>query len=183
MNMKLLTRISNINGHLGSIDGCKVSLANELFDAKKNVYWQETSYGSWKVFCDKNVSLSQSAIYVYLKTAELARDNKFSPAEMKILVDSIGWERLKIGLTKVAKNETISWQTFISRYFDLNLNERVTYEDTESELVTFAFHIPQDAADTLTNALLARGMRIVNKSRSNLSSAMVKLIDDLVDDE
>lgn len=181
--MNLTERTKNITTYLSSIDGCKVTLANELLATKISVTWRSTIYDTWKNYCDECVSLSQSSIYVYLKTAELAYSNAFTDVDMKIIVAAIGWERFKIGLTKIAKDETVNRNVFIERYKDINLNERVTYKGSDSELESFSFRLPQDAADTLTNALLARGMRLTNSSRSNLSSAMVKLIADLVEDE
>ena len=65
---------------------------------------------------------------------------------------------------------------FIKKFKHLNLNERVKYEDKESELVDFSFSLPKEAADALTAELLTHGMRITNKSRSNMSSAMVEII-------
>lgn len=181
--MSLLKRIESIKTHLGDIDGCRAALANELLYTKTVTFWKNTMYGSWNKFCSECIGLSRSSIYVYLKTAELSETHEFSLADMQHIIKSIGWERFKIGLTKTDDSQTVSRALFIEWYHDVNLNERVVYEESESELVPFSFHIPQDAADTLNNALMVRGMRFTNKTRSNLSSAMVKLINDLVEEE
>lgn len=178
--MSLLTRIENIANFLGKIDSRKVELANELSDTKTSTYWPKTPYGSWNEFCHQRVALSSSSIYVYVRTAALAKDNGFSTLQMKVLVASVGWERFKLGLTKIGVDETIKCDEFIKRYHDLNLNERITFEDEESDLVTLAFQLPQETADALCNALLMHGMRVTNKTRTNLSDAMVKLVAEML---
>tara|TARA_R110000744_G_scaffold170264_2_gene288403 strand:- start:8645 stop:9184 length:540 start_codon:yes stop_codon:yes gene_type:complete len=178
--MNLSERLNKINNSLGTVGEGKVDLATMLLETKVSEHWPSTTYKSWKNFCSTEVALSHSAIYVYLNTAQLAKDNNFRITDMKYIVQAIGWSRLRIGLSKLVKSEPVNVITFIKMFKDLNLNQRVTYEDSDSSLVNFTFSIPQKYADTLTNELLVRGMRMTNKSRSNMSSAMVKLVKELL---
>lgn len=179
--MELAERLNGINESLGTVGEGKVDLAIRLLETKTAVYWKDTYYGSWKSFCSTEIALSNSAIYVYLNTAKLAQRNKFRLPDMKHIVDAIGWERFRIGLTKIVETEPVNVVTFIKKFKNLNLNERVVYEDSESKLVNFNFSIPKSAADILTNELLIRGMKITNKSRVNMSSAMVRVVRDLIE--
>lgn len=181
--MTLTERLNNINKSLGTVGENKVDLSTMLLETRASECWAETSYGSWKAFCSKEVALSYSAVYVYLRTAKLARDNNFRITDMKYIVDSIGWERFRIGLSKLDPSDQVNVITFIKKFKDLNLNERVTYgaDEEEKKMVTFSFHIPQSVAETLTDELVIRGMRITNKSRTNASAAMVKLVKDLTE--
>jgi hypothetical protein len=177
--MNVQTRIENIKSSLENISNNKVFLAFELLATKRETNWKETQYVRWSTFCDMEVALSQASVYVYLKTAQLAENNKFGRKTSSHIVNTIGWDRFRIGLTKIDQAELITAAQFIERYKNLNLNERVTYEKDEGSLVNFNFNIPADVADMLTNELVARGMRITNKSRSNSSAALVKLIKEL----
>ena len=178
--MNLSERLISINKSLGTVGENKVDLATMLLETKASVYWNDSLYGSWRNFCDNEIALSQASIYVYLKTASLAKANSFRIPDMKHIVDAIGGERFRIGLTKIVESEPVNVVKFIKKFKHLNLNERVTYADGESALVNFTFSIPQEAADDLTNELLSRGMRMTNKSRTNASSAMVKMVKDLI---
>lgn len=102
---------------------------------------------------------------------------------MRYIVKAIGWERFKLGLSLNDKDESVGKELFIERYKDIDLNARTKFKEANNELESFAFHLPKDAADTLTNALRMRGMRETNSSRSNLSAAMVKLIADLLEED
>ena len=175
--MNLLTATTNINTNLQNVDNSKAKLANALFDARKEVFWKETPYKYFKTFCEKEVALSHSAIFIYLKTAELSKKAKFSVQDMQLITVAIGWNRLRIGLTKLTTYVTPA--EFIELYKNLNLNDRVVYEDKNTRLVNFNFNIPKEYADILTEELLVRGMRISNKSRTNMSAAVVSLIKEL----
>ncbi len=175
--MKLPERITLIKDHLASISNNKVKLAFELLYTKRSEKWSTTTWMSWKNFCSMNVALSHAAIYVYLKTAELAQRNKFTELQSAYIVNTIGWERFRIGLTKIDATEIITTATFIERYKNLNLNERVVHEEGESELVNFSFNVPEETANKLNAILTTHGMRTTNKSRSEMSSALVKLVD------
>lgn len=177
--MELKDRILLINTCLAKVDNSKVTLAMELFKARRDVYWKDTPYVYFGTFCKEEVALSSSSIFKYLSAMQLAERNKFSVEQMALIVNTIGWCRFAAGLTKIAAEEIISVAVFIDRYKAINLDKRVTYEESESKLVSFNFAIPQKAADDLTAALLTRGMRVTNKSRTNMSAAMVKLIKDL----
>lgn len=177
--MNLATRLININSKLEDISNNKVALAFDLLNTKRHTYWKDTPYDSWRAFCDTNIALSQASIYVYIKTADLAEKNKFTDSSSSLIVQTIGWERFRIGLTKIGSDEIITGAEFIKRYKYLNLNERVTYNESESSLVNFNFSVPKDIAEILTNELVSRGMRITNKSRTNMSSAMGKLVNDI----
>ena len=180
--MNLSTRITSISNSLGTVGENKVDLALMLLETKSSEYWKETDYGSWKGFCEKEVALSHSSIYVYLKTAKLAKDTKFYVSDMKHVVAAIGWERFRVGLSKLGKGEVVNVVKFIKRFKDINLNERIIYEEHDSKLVHFSFSIPESVAEDLTNELVARGMRITNKSRTNASAALVKLVKEFVED-
>ena len=174
--MNLPERITLINDHLTGVSNNKVKLAFELFYTKNSEKWSSTSWMSWKEFCNMNVALSTSAVYAYTKTAELAKRNKFSEVNSTYIVNTIGWERFRLGLSKIDAAEIITAATFIERYKNLNLNERVTHEEGESDLVNFSFNVPADTADILNGILTTHGMRTTNKSRSEMSSAMIKLV-------
>lgn len=178
--MELKTRIANINNHLDTVSNSKVKLAFELLDTKRDTFWKDTKYKTWNRFCAEEVALAQSTVYVYLNAANLAEKNSFPKEVASLVVNTIGWERFRIGLTKIGDDEIITPAEFIKRYVKLNLNERVTYEEPDTDLVNFTFNIPDAAASILEGALLSRGMRVTNKSRTNVSSAMSKLIDDLI---
>ncbi len=180
--MDLKARLSSINESLDTTGKSKVDLALMLLDTKAAVNWKDTKYGTWKEFCNAEIALSQASIYVYLRTAKAALDNNFYKPDMKHVVASIGWQRFRIGLTKIDKSEPVNVIAFIKKFKDLNLNERVTYGDSEDDLVNFTFSLPQSVADDFTNELLAKGMRITNKSRTGMSSAMTKIINDLKDE-
>lgn len=180
--MNLKERLNSINKSLGTVGENKVDLAVMLLETKSSEYWPDTEYKNWKGFCSKEIALSHSSIYVYLNTAKLAQNNNFRITDMKYIVAAIGWERFRIGLAKLTESEPVNVVMFIKKFKNLNLNERVTYEENDSKLVNFSFSIPQEAADDLTAELLARGMRMTNKSRTNASAAMVKLIKDLTKD-
>ena len=98
--MNLETRIANIASHLDNISHSKLKLAFELLQTKIDVYWNDTPYLNFREFCDKNVALSQASIYVYVRTAQLSRRN-YGDVEANHIVTTIGWERYKLGLTKL----------------------------------------------------------------------------------
>jgi hypothetical protein len=175
--MKLPERITLIKTHLSTISNSKVKLAFELLNTKLSERWSTTSWLSWKNFCNMNVALSTSAVYVYTKTAELAKRNKFGEVNSTYIVDIIGWERFRLGLAKIDPTEIITADTFIQRYKNLNLNERITHEEGDSELVNFSFNVPKNTADKLNAMLTTHGMRTTNKSRAEMSTAMIKLVD------
>jgi hypothetical protein len=181
--MNLPTRIALLRTKLSNVDNNKVALAAELYSARRDVYWKDTSYGSFKAFCVAEVALSQASVFVYLNVFRLSEANKFTAAQMSRIVDTIGWGRFRAGLTKIDSSEIITVAEFLGRYKNVNLNERVSYEKDESDLVDFPIRIPKTAAVILTNALVARGMRITNKTRANMSSAMVKVIRDLIEQD
>ena len=101
---------------------------------------------------------------------------------MKHIVDTIGWERLRLGLAKTTPEEPVNVIMFIKKFKDLNLNERITYGEDESDFVNFSFSLPPKIADEFTTALLSHGMRMTNKSRTNMSSAMTKIIKELAEE-
>ncbi len=177
--MNLTEKLNLINSYLGSVDTNKVKLAIQLLDTKASEYWKETTYGSWKNFCSKEISLSLSAIYVYTKTIEIAKSIKFTADDMENIVGHIGWGKFRIGVTKVDRENPLSVKNFIEKFKNLNLNEVVKFEDNASNLVEFSFKLPVDVADILTEKLLIRGMRLYNKNRANASAALVKLIKEL----
>ncbi len=174
--MKLPERITLIKDYLATVSNSKASLAFQLLHTKRSEKWSSTTWLSWKNFCNMNVALSTSAVYAYVKTAELAERNKFTEVGSIYIVDTIGWERFRLGLSKIDVAETITVATFIERYKNLNLNERITHEEGESELVNFSFNVPAETADILNGLLTTHGMRTTNKSRSEMSSAMIKLV-------
>ena len=174
--MNLPERITLIKNHLETISNSKVQLAFELLYTKRSEKWSSTTWMSWKNFCNMNVALSTASVYVYTKTAELAQRNKFSEVQSDMIVGVVGWERFRLGLSKIDATEIITSAIFIERYKDLNLNERITHEEGESELVNFSFNVPVDTADILNGILTTHGMRTTNKSRSEMSSAMIKLV-------
>jgi len=175
--MNLPERITLIKDHLASISNNKVKLAFELLYTKRSEKWSSTTWLSWKNFCNMNVALSTAAVYVYTKTAELAQRNKFTEVQSTYIVNTIGWERFRLGLSKIDATEVITVATFIERYKNLNLNERIVHEEGESELVNFSFNVPEATADKLNAILTTHGMRTTNKSRSEMSSAMIKLVE------
>lgn len=178
--MNLTEKLDMIKEYLRTISNDKVALAITLLNTKRTTNWKETPYLSFREFADKHIALSQASIYVYLKTAQLAEQNDFTNADSVNIVNAIGWERFKVGLTKIPDNEKLTVEQFIERYKNVNLNERVTYGKDETDLVDFKFLLPKNTAEILTNALLVRGMRITNKKRDNLSAAMAKLVNDLI---
>lgn len=178
--MNIPTRIENIKTHLLHISKNKVGLAFELLKTKRSESWASTSWMSWKGFCSTNVALSMASVYVYTKTAEMVESNKFTETQANHIVQTIGWERFRLGLTKIGDDEIISGATFIGRYKNLNLNERITYDDSkDSGLVNFSFNLPADVADLLNAELVTYGMRTTNRSRSNMSAAMIKLVKEI----
>jgi len=181
--MNLETKINNIKNYLLNIGKSKIKLAIGILILKRSEYWRSTRYGSWRKFCDEHIALSQSSIYRYIKTAELAEDNKFTSTNLWEVVQAIGWSKVQLGLTKIGKDELITTEEFIKRYKDINLNERVTYSEDNHSLIGFTFNLPEATASILTKELLVRGMRITNNSRSNMSAAMVTLVKDLMEEE
>ena len=181
--MNLKQRLVNINKTLGTVSENKVDLAVILLETKASEYWKDTSYGGWQAFCSAEVALSYASVFVYVKTAELAKANKFRLADMKHIVAAIGWSRFRVGMTKIDPSQPVNVVKFIKLFKNLNLNERVTYGKNEEEkkMVDFKFSIPQATADLLTRELVIRGMRITNKSRTNASSAMTRLVNELVE--
>jgi len=175
--MNLPERITLIKRHLELVSNSKASLAFELLYTKRSEKWSSTTWLSWKEFCNMNVALSTSAVYAYTKAAELALRNKFNEVQSVYIVNTIGWERFRLGLAKIDAAEIINAATFIERYKDLNLNERVTHEEGDSELVNFSFNVPAKTAEVLEGILISHGMRITNKSRSEMSTAMIKLVE------
>lgn len=175
--MKLSERLSKINKSLNTVGEGKVDLAIMLYEIKASEYWPETKYGSWKNFCNTEVALSQSAILVYLKTVKLAKNNNFRITDMKHITNVIGWERLRIGLSKTVQSEPVNVVMFIKKYKNLNLNERVTYAKGEGDLVNFSFNVPESTAVVFNAILTTHGMRTTNKTRSEMSTAMIKLVD------
>jgi hypothetical protein len=155
-------------------DTCKLLLATAIYDCSVLVNWKNTPYKSYADFCKKEVSLSQASIYRYLKTAKLMVKYHYSLKQLRAIVEDIGWCRLQIGLSTIKKR--ITHLSFVARFKDINLNARVKFEDDPSDLVKFSFSIPKDHAEILTAELVANGMRETNKSRTNSSAAMVKII-------
>ena len=177
--MHLIKRTKVIRQHLIQIENHKFDLAFMLYDTKLTTNWRSTQYGSWINYCNQEIPLAQSTIYKYLNTAKLAKEFNYCHSEVGTIVHAIGWARFQLGLTKLTRR--ILPKTFIKRFNDLNLNERVTYSESDSDLVNFSFQLPEDVATSLTGMLLARGMRINNKSRVNASHAMCKLVDEMDD--
>lgn len=177
--MYLPQRIENIKSHLDGVSRSKTKLAFALLNTKRSENWGSTTYISWKGFCNMNVALSTASVYVYVKTAEMAENNKFTPTASDYIVQTIGWERFRLGLTKIGESEVITAAKFIERYKHLNLNERITYEESESNLENFTFNVPSDTADKLNSLLTTYGMRTTNRSRTNMSSALIKLVESL----
>lgn len=171
--------IERINKSLRESSSKKVQLALDLLYAKNSTDWKLSSYGSWRAFCAREVALSQASIYVYLNTARLAEDKKLSKTVMVNIVKLIGWDRFRIGLSKLDSDEKVVFSEFVERFKDLNLNQRVTYNEDQKDTVRFTFDLPKKVADSLTEELLLKGMRITNKSRSNMSSAMAKIVEDI----
>jgi len=176
--MNVSNAITHITKNLKAVDSKKTSLALELYEAKNSIKWKKTIYGNWVSFCNKEVNLAQSSIYSYLKTAQLIKKYSYSLEDANTVVDQIGWSRLQIGLTKLSSKMTVL--RFIEKFKHINLNERITYEKDSSELIDFSFKLTEDVALLLTNDLLTRGMRITNKSRTNASSAMASLVNELL---
>ena len=181
--MNLEERILLINERLSNVDNSRVTLAMELFNARRDVYWKDTKYKFFKTFCTEEVALSHSKVFVYLNVVKLSIANKFNVSDMSRIVDTIGWSRFRIGLSEIGADEIITVAQFLTRYKNLNLNSRVTYESGERKLVDFQFCLPKESAEILTNELIIRGMRVTNKSRINISSAMVKLVKELLEQE
>lgn len=167
----------DINYQIIKIDRNKPALAAALYQVKNKFIWPETEFKSWRGFCNTKIELSYSTIYRYIKTAELFNKLNYSVIEVNYLVSSIGWSRFQLGLTYLDENITVA--DFIDRFRDLNLNERVVFGESESNLVQFSFALPEHTAEKLTDELLLRGMRLNNKTRCNASNAMVKLIRDI----
>lgn len=178
--MDVQTAKRQIDRLMERIDLTKPRLAHFLLETKNGIYWRETEYLTWSGFCEKNVALSTSSIYKYLKTAELMNHYNYSMIECLDIIEDIGWARFQLGLTKLEKR--ISVKKFIKRFHDANLNERIVYQEHDTELVEFSFQIPDQYAQLLTNELIVRGMRVQNHNRTNASAAMVQLIKDVLEE-
>jgi hypothetical protein len=169
--MNLVTARTELRTCFNRTDSSKVHLA---------VNWKKTPYKNWSNFCKAKVPLSESAIYGYLKTAELIIKYHYFINDCVLISKEIGWCRFQAGLTKITTH--ISPYEFISTFKDIDLNERVKFESETSDLVKFSFSIPKEHAEILTAELIANGMRETNRSRTNSSAAMVKIINKFVED-
>jgi hypothetical protein len=178
--MKLPESINIIAHYLDRSDMIKPRLAVELWKTKNDYYWPETKYSTWRKFCSDEVALSQSSIYRYLNTVTLMNKFDYDLIQVLNIVKVIGWSRFQLGITKITAKLTVN--KFISTYKDLNLNERVKFEANYSKLVHFTFAIPEQDAETLTNELIIRGMRVHKHNRINASAAMVALIKEMYKD-
>jgi len=177
--MELKQKTNKLKLLVSLADSRRTELAEYLYTVRGSESWKNTEYGSWKNYCIHNVSMSLSSIKLYVRTIKLAKEHDYGSSSVNLIVSAIGWSRLVLGLTKLGEDEFISEQEFINRYKDLNLNERVTHKGEDSELVNFNFNISKKHAEILEIALVAQGMRISDKSRTNMSSAMEKVVDGL----
>lgn len=175
MNLCDTTKYLKIS--LGNVDSAKPELAKVLWNTKHNFCWKETKYGTWRKFCNLEVALSQTTIYKYLKTAELINKFNYSYLFVFHIVSSIGWARFQLGITKIESYLPVD--KFIQKFKHLNLNEKVVFEESDSELIPFSFSLPAHSAELLTNELVVRGMRINKHNRTNASAAMIKLLRDI----
>jgi len=175
--MSVENHITRISSHLGTIDLGKPRLAQALLKARNEVNWKETDYGSWRGFCNVKVKMSYSSIYRYVRVAEMAEKLDYTLDDMRHIVIVIGWSRFYLGLMDCQKFLYVN--EFIDKYKDLNLNKRVTYESKETDLVTFSFALPAEAAARLTDELIIRGMRVSKQNRTNASAAMEQLMKDV----
>ena len=175
--MSVENHITRISSYLGTIDLGKPRLAQSLLRAKTEINWKETEYGSWRGFCNVKVKMSYSSIYRYVRIAELAEKLGYTLNDMFNIVMVIGWSRFYIGLVRC--QDFLYIDQFVARYKDINLNERVTYETKETDLVTFSFALPANAAARLTDELIIRGMRVSKQNRTNASAAMEQLMKDV----
>lgn len=177
MELKLKTKKLKLLVSL--VDDKRVELAEYLHTVRNSECWKNTYYGSWKNYCIHHVNMSFSSINLYVRTIKLAKEHKYNSSSVNLIVSNIGWSRLVMGLTKLGEDEFITEEEFIARYKNLNLNERVTHKGEDSEMVNFNFNISKKHAEILEVALVAKGMRISNKSRTNMSSSMEKIVDEL----
>ena len=175
--MNVITAVENINLFLGPMDMRKPRLAMALYHAKRGINWRDTTYGSWRGFCSAEIGLSHSSIYQYIKTAEIMLKYTYTLNDSLNIVKSIGWSRFRLGLTKI--DDYVDIANFIDTYKYINLNERVKFEENDTELVNFSFSIPAHDAEVLTNELIVRGMRVHKHNRMNASAAMVTLVKEL----
>jgi hypothetical protein len=178
--MNALKAKNRLNTWVLKTDTCKLLLAVAIYDCSVLVDWKNTQYKSYADFCKKEVSLSQASIYRYLKTAKLLSKYDYTVNQARYIVNGIGWCRLQIGLTKIT--ERLDVFSFCNKFRDIDLNARVKFEDDPSELVKFSFSLPKEHAELLTAELISKGMRETNKSRTNSSAAMIKIIDQFVED-
>ena len=178
--MNALKAKNRLNTWVLKTDTCKLLLAVAIYDCSVLVDWKNTPYKSYSDFCKKEVSLSQASIYRYLKTAKLIAKYQYSLHQARVILDDIGWCRLQIGLATIEKR--ITPISFIERFKNIDLNARAKFEDDPSDLVKFSFSLPKKHAEMLTAELIFRGMRETNKSRTNSSAALIKIIDKFVED-
>ncbi len=175
--MSVENHFTRISSYLSTIDLGKPRLAKALLNAKIDINWKETEYGSWRGFCNVKLNLSYSSIYRYVRIAQTAEKLGYTLNDMLNIVVGIGWSRFYLGLMDC--QEFLFIDEFIEKYKDLNLNKRVTYESKDSDLVPFSFNLPAETAARLTDELIVRGMRVSKKNRTNASSAMEKLMKDV----
>lgn len=180
MNIAKVTK--KVSGLIKTIDHKRPQLAFQLLHLKEGVNWKHTEYQRWSKYCKECVHLSHSAIFVYVNAAKKAELHNFNQGDVETITDAIGWKRFCIGINKLDVKEEVTVLQFIALFKNVDFNERTYTKSEEGELVNFSFNLPPETATILNNILLANGMRVCKKGRSNVSGAMQQVVENHLKD-
>lgn len=167
--------ITKLQSSVKRLDHSRIDVAYDLHWAKGVINWKDTDYGSWTLFCSKELNLNSSMVSRYITTINLLERFNYSKEEFKQMVDAIGWTRTILCLALLKRK--ISSKRFILKYREWSTANSIPTPPDPGGDRAYAYSLPADIADKLDSYLEHYGMSTYGKNRKGIREAMIRLIE------